>query len=1095
MLEMVAGTLVIDEEMPERGAGRIIQILPGKRLEIRFGPHIVRDDGTRNRIRRLILPPGAWISPEAPREGTAGRLQVVKVALPSRSNGLVLYSVNSDGSLLTLEENEIRPAQPLSDAPIHLLEALQWRGAFRFAVRREVHRTLITWQEQSNGLTALLGARIRPMAHQIYAFRRILGDRVPRFVLADEVGLGKTIEVGLVLQSLFMAKPDLRVLVIAPGSMTRQWWCELYLRFGGRAYRHIESDPSRKLRRADLASRRLIVSTAALTPGVQLELLQHTFDMVVVDEAHQFPPEHPLYQFFSRLSLRTEGYLVVSATPSRAQAQGLLGLLALVAPDVYDIRDPAPFARRLRSQEQIWDLLSYTQRIAAQLGIEKLAPMDAKQLADEWQGVIEDDPKVEELRARIEQCDSSAVNELVGYVQEYYRLDHRIIRTRRSTIAKLLGYRFCRRQGECIVYEPDLPESLIAEQLNRLSLPPDAPKNLVMLAALWQRAASSSPAAFLSLVQARLKAAGTSAETPEVDSVSELFLSDTSPLEAAHMRDHLITSMPLLPGERDLLRLVRGPAVKWAAESAKRPCARFSAAIHWIEQHLRASERHKVLVFVDDALIVCDFARWASANLPGVEVETFHRDRRPSDLNDAAQRFQQSPKVRVLVSDELGGEGRNFHMASAVLHVDQPWAVARVEQRIGRLDRVGRDPDWPVLSVSIIGPTKSETSLAYLHRDVFQVHSNSIGGLEFILPALHRKVAAAIGHGGPFLDSLLTELPDVVGQELQRVDLAFDTALDATRSGLEQAQQMVEVLERINGARYQEEILRWASLCGIGQKRSPARNIELRWQEAALLRPLLTASKGSPSSEDEHQRSYVGTFERADALEHEEWHFFGPGHEVIDALAADVRQCADGRTAVVELALGPAYAGHVVVLIVTRCQLDLALCAEPLSPGLVYRARQLLWEDLTHEILHLGALRNLDQHPRLVEAPDPLLAVIESAFGPPFDHHTFAGRLPVEALAQGVRLPELWQKIHSAAAMTVAGVRARRGPDINQLADALAQEFAPDLAFLNGQLAVSSGASAAKWKDEIRQRIELIGALRNEAITVDSIALIIGKET
>src|SRR3546814_20697823 len=70
------------------------------------------------------------------------------------------------------------------------------------------------WCAASGGLPAMLGARVLPLGHQIYAARRVLFDRTPRFILADEVGLGKTIEAGMIIQALQAERPDFSVLVV-----------------------------------------------------------------------------------------------------------------------------------------------------------------------------------------------------------------------------------------------------------------------------------------------------------------------------------------------------------------------------------------------------------------------------------------------------------------------------------------------------------------------------------------------------------------------------------------------------------------------------------------------------------------------------------------------------------------------------------------------------------------------------------------------------------------------------------------------------------------------------------------------------------------
>src|SRR5262249_12835821 len=131
----------------------------------------------------------------------------------------------------------------VGSAPLDLFRSLQWHGGGAFRRRLEFCGIVDAWARASFGIPPVLGARIEPLGYQHYAVRRVLSAARPRFILADEVGLGKTIEAGLVLQALSSNNPKLSVLIVAPGSMSRQWFCELYLRFGATAYQLIESKP------------------------------------------------------------------------------------------------------------------------------------------------------------------------------------------------------------------------------------------------------------------------------------------------------------------------------------------------------------------------------------------------------------------------------------------------------------------------------------------------------------------------------------------------------------------------------------------------------------------------------------------------------------------------------------------------------------------------------------------------------------------------------------------------------------------------------------------------------------------------------------
>lgn len=128
------------------------------------------------------------------------------------------------------------------------------------------------WVAQTRGMPGILGARIRPLPHQLAAVRRVLADACPRFLLADEVGLGKTIEAGLILKALLHRDPALKVLILTPGAMSRQWLAELYLRFGAQVFKLLDQGVLQDLTAEEaqsyvahcLLSSRVIVSASLL---------------------------------------------------------------------------------------------------------------------------------------------------------------------------------------------------------------------------------------------------------------------------------------------------------------------------------------------------------------------------------------------------------------------------------------------------------------------------------------------------------------------------------------------------------------------------------------------------------------------------------------------------------------------------------------------------------------------------------------------------------------------------------------------------------------------------------------------------------------
>jgi len=158
-------------------------------------------------------------------------------------------------------------------------------GRTSFYGRKALREAASKWYLDCEGVPTLLGGRVRPMAHQIHAALKVIRDRTQRFLLADEVGLGKTVEAGMIIQALYHHKPEMSVLIIAPGSMVFQCQRELYLRFGARAFATIDSTADGPERRRALGTSRVIVSTTALLEAPEC------LERAVGDDAAEVPED------------------------------------------------------------------------------------------------------------------------------------------------------------------------------------------------------------------------------------------------------------------------------------------------------------------------------------------------------------------------------------------------------------------------------------------------------------------------------------------------------------------------------------------------------------------------------------------------------------------------------------------------------------------------------------------------------------------------------------------------------------------------------------------------------------------------------------
>nr|WP_286047492.1 protein DpdE [Verrucosispora sp. ts21] len=389
-------------ETIEGGNARLRYVdLPGVREEVRKVPvgrvRIARlSHGARVWVRSTVY---GWMAGEV-----AGHL--------SRSRYLVrLPGVSGD---IPLEEQHllVRWNRPMTDPTAAVAQGFcdspeYYEARYRFLDQ------LIHQRRVSRGFTAALSAPIALYQHQLDTAARVLADPVPRYLLADEVGLGKTIESGLVIRQMLLDDPEATVLVSAPAELTSQWEEELYERF----LLDAEVDEGR-LR---LASHQQLAECPSLDQ----------FALVVVDEAHRVADLLDQLPALRQNLLETKALLLVSATPMRRNYATFLNLLNLVDPVAFPRDDIEGFRQRVEQRER------------EATGLQLLAsPRTARRhrlsVLNNLELVHGTDPIVLRLvqGCRSEEDGASPRwSELANYVRETYRVSRRMVRHRRNTPA------------------------------------------------------------------------------------------------------------------------------------------------------------------------------------------------------------------------------------------------------------------------------------------------------------------------------------------------------------------------------------------------------------------------------------------------------------------------------------------------------------------------------------------------------------------------------------------------------------------------------------------------------------------------------------
>ncbi|MFW5860189.1 MAG: SNF2-related protein [Planctomycetota bacterium] len=895
---MAIGSLVAVPELQSEGPARLLRQKPGW-LDIRFlrsGAEMTQEAA---RVVRYCLLPGTRVelaSDEGARQGTisAGAPQT------DSASGLIRYPVRcDDGTELTADERSIVMVPPAVD-PVEQLRTAAFHdqrprfgragaprppepwGPLTFCARED----LLRWRDgawmNTGGVIALAGARIRPLPHQILTARRVLADRQVRYLLADEVGLGKTIEAGLVMQSLLAMRPQMRVLVVVPGALVSQWFVEMYLKFGGRRFVMYDSNRLEEVRGNPWTEQFVIASSRALETlsGKQaLRFAAASWDMVIVDECHRMQPGGSLYKRVAMLSKRAPHVLLLSATPGRQHADSYLALLHLLQPDAYALDDAEGFTRRLAAQGRVLELLLDT-RVARE-------PGQRAEVAAAWVAALPGDPLLAECAqawaAAAPEAVPAATESLVAHVRENHRLDHRVIRHRRQVLARLSaatgvgGVSLASRTCEWIGYSEDprgqqLRSTLDAYRAELVRLH-RVGEHIAPRLAHWLLQLELGAAAHPRVLERMLAMRGAVLAEPEEyeeyrlrsDPNATLAQVLRPDLSEAETMAHIAVSAACFidPDEAPLLRALRAAA----DEACRRVPPRTLALARRIVAFWEDSPDEKVLVFTTSSLAVLEIAEVLGKELGRDRIVTFGAHQDAIEREAAARRFRHEDRCAVMVSDPLGGEGRNFQFVSVIAHHDLPWSVAAVEQRIGRVDRLGRDGEVLSWVLEQEGGADPISAWARILDEAVGVFTASSSGLEFVHDAVEvRSLLTALDAGPEALRAQCAALTALVAAERserdEREDALYHEGEGIYRRAAEDAAAMVAATVPVRA------VCRWLrGMGGAARRDEDAGTHHLR-----------------PRGENEW---VDGAFDRELALRHEELAFFAPGNELVDGVVAD----------------------------------------------------------------------------------------------------------------------------------------------------------------------------------------------------------------
>lgn len=834
----------------------------------------------------------------------------------SRTSGLVLchdhtaepqghrrYFVQFDDTVRSVLESDLHVVvDDVAPDPVELMLAYTFSSSERKQRRDRLIQQLAEVQHATLGLAELVTARLTLLAHQAEVVVRVLADSVCRFMLADEVGLGKTIEACLILSAFRNQESKLRSLILVPATLLRQWQNELNYKFSLNFTHVTPRDPT-----AVWAGKAGILLTYEDLDASELlwqAVHNQIWGLLIADEAHNLRRRPALYERVRRLSRSAARTLILTATPVQRRANEYLELLRLMHPAHYASVDLPRFARMLKTQATIRDTVNYLAR-----GMEP-DDFDAIEFATEMQSVIDalDDPVLPELVARVQAVPAdqslSVASTALRYLSDNYRIESRVIRNRRTNLA--IDLLPVRQLDTYFMYNPLPLERGMLESLHDYAdacLHANAAKeDAVEYCRILFHAAASSSAALLPLLMIRTERHSAERAQNGVDLLLKHFA-------------HVAQRVPAFVDEQSRMSNLKWHAERWhnaatqMLETAPTQIKAYDMPYR-LAQVIRATlrlvkyKRAKVLIFSAFLHTIEVLSQLLEKLLGTPAVAEFSARLPPEMLQTEVDWFQKSDDCHILLVDETGGEGRNFQVADVIIHVDLPWTPAQIEQRIGRVDRLGRS--GKVISIIPLARGTVEEDLFNLWHKGYGIFEHSISGLEIALEDVQDHVMQAFAQSTR--RGLVDTLPWLVSQASDLRNAVEDERyFDEGAINWRKRRQFERIIDKYqDGEWLREDVLEWAKL---GHKESyydAKTKVTLLGPTGADLAAIAKLAEARQRhanrrrSSLESNKVLIGTFHREVAVNREELTFFTLGQKHVDRIVNTVQNAARWRCCAVQ---------------------------------------------------------------------------------------------------------------------------------------------------------------------------------------------------
>ncbi|MCY9808311.1 RNA polymerase-associated protein RapA [Aeromonas caviae] len=572
----------------------------------------------------------------------------------------------------------------------------------RFTLRYEA--LVNQHQRRRNPTRGLAGGKVSLIPHQLYIAHEVGHRYAPRVLLADEVGLGKTIEAGMIIHQQLLSGRAHRVLILLPETLQHQWLVEMLRRFNLHFSLFDEERCIEAFADAEnpFETEQLVICSLDFLRKKRRrfeQVLEAEWDLLVVDEAHHLEwseeaPSRP-YEMVEALAEQVPGVLLLTATPDQLGHQSHFARLRLLDPErFYD------YDAFLAEEQAYGQVASAAQEL-----------LDGETLSDEARQIL-----ASQLDG-LDLTDAAARQQAVAKLLDQHGTGRVLFRNSRANIQ---GF----PERHLNVYPMPLPEQY----------------------------------------KTAIKVMG---------------------MMGGNGGDLQTRALRYLYPEK-IFQQFEGDNATWT---------QFDPRVEWLLELLLSARQQKVLVICSEAATAIALEE-ALRTREGIRGAVFHEGMSILERDKASAYFAQAEGgAQVLLCSEIGSEGRNFQFASHLVLFDLPLNPDLLEQRIGRLDRIGQQNTVEIHVPYLEGTAQRALQLWYHDGlDAFeQTCPTARPVFEAVRDELFELLAANTGDQAP-LDALLVKTRELHEPLKARLEQGRDRLLEIHSSGGTAAQQLVDKL-------------------------------------------------------------------------------------------------------------------------------------------------------------------------------------------------------------------------------------------------------------------------------------------------------------